>query len=545
MSNRFTPLSIPAGTAFADFIQQPAFHQQLCEKALPKYLPTQRWFTSKGKELQTCTITHAFGINDYSAILLCEVAFADHTTEMYQLPLAWNTEPEWLDFFKEFNTHHVIGQVGDPVTALLTDAVPRANFRHLLFTEMRDAKDRTDQLTYDKGKLLDSASNEVTSIMPSIDTSNTAIIYNDAFFFKLFRKLDPGLNPDLELVRFLSEQTSFKNSPAYGGSLTVGELNDPDSINLGLMIGKIDNRGDAWAFFQELTEDYYTKVMEGELISSQPPAFTATEDYDELDEVTKKVFSKTTFDRARLLGRRTGEMHLALASAGSDLPDMVSEPLTAEYREEIYQAAKKLLDRQFAELTNKLGELSESQRQEAQNVLDQRDRVENRLKAIREQDILVDLTRIHADYHLGQVLCTEDDFYIIDFEGEPLLSIPERRRKRPPFKDVAGMVRSFHYAAQGQLLLNYNYSNEDREALTVWGEHWFRHVRHLFLSAYLKTTEGASFIPDTLAQREDLLDFFVLEKAIYEVAYELNSRPDWLAIPLRGVLFALIDNQGE
>lgn len=545
MSNRFTQLSIPARANFSHLSLDSDFHLQLCQTALPAYLPTQRWFTSKGKELRNCRITHAFNVNEYSAILLCEVAFTDDTTELYQLPLAWNTEPEWLDFFQEFNPHQVIARVGDPVMALLTDAVPRANFRHLLFTEMREAKKRSDVLTYDKGKLLNSASGEVSSTVPAIDTSNTAIIYNDAFFFKLFRKLDPGLNPDLELVRFLSEKTTFKNSPAYGGSLTVGQLTDPNSINLGLMIGKIDNEGDAWSYFQKLTEEYYSNVIIHQLMTEKPPAFVPTEQYDKLDEVTRSVFSETTFQRAQLLGRRTGEMHLALASAGADLPDLAPEPLTADYREEIYQAAKKLLDRQFAELSNKLDGLTTTQRAEAQSVLDQRDRVEKRLKALREQEIAVDLTRIHADYHLGQVLCTKDDFYIIDFEGEPLLSIPERRRKRPPFKDVAGMIRSFHYAAQGQLLLNSKYSEDERKQLTAWGELWFRHVRHLLLAAYLEVTAGASFIPANAAQREDLLDFFVLEKAIYEVAYELNSRPDWLAIPLRGVLFALVDNRGE
>lgn len=543
MSTRFQQLNVSPAVSFTELIHQPDFQHQLCQLALPSFLPTQRWFTSKGKVLEKCLISHAFSINEYSAILLCEVTFADGTMEMYQLPLAWNTEPEWLDFFQEFNTHHVIAQVGEPAVALLTDAIPRANFRHLLFTEMQEAKDRTDALTYDKGKLINQASGEVTSIVPAIDTSNTAIIYNDQFFFKLFRKLDPGLNPDLELVRFLSEKTTFKNSPAYGGSLTVGKLTDVNSINLGLMIGKIDNQGDAWAFFQELTEEYYTAIVHGRLAQQLPPPLKATSNYADLDATTQRVFSATTFQRAQLLGQRTGEMHLALASAGPELPDLFPEPLTATYREEIYLAAKKLLDRQFAELSQKLNQLSDSQRQEAQNVLDQRDLIERRLQALRDQDISVDLTRIHADYHLGQVLCTEDDFYIIDFEGEPLLTIPERRRKRPPFKDVAGMVRSFHYAAQGQLLLNHKYTEENRQQLTAWGEYWFRLVRQLFLDAYLATTKGATFVPATAVQQQDLLNFFVLEKAIYEVAYELNSRPDWLAIPLRGVLFALNNSQ--
>lgn len=536
-----------ASDTLPDLLQRSAFLAELAEKALPTYLPRQRWFMSKGKQLTSCRITHAFGINDYTALLLVDVDFGDGATETYQLPLAWNTEPEWLDFFDQFNDNLIVARLGDPLAAILSDAVPRANFRHHLFTELREERERPDALTYDRGKLLTGIGVEVSSTVPAIDTSNTAIIYNDAFFFKLFRKVDPGLNPDLELTRFLSERTTFDNSPAYGGSISVGSMDDDHFINLGVMIAKIDNRGDAWEFFQELAEEYYRSVLSR--LASDPatptPAFTATDRYDDLEASVRSVLAERTFDRARLLGKRTAEMHLALASAAADNQDMATEPLTAAYREEIYRAATKLVERQFTELDQKLDTLSADQRAEAENVLARREEVMARFAALRERDMETALTRIHGDYHLGQVLVTDDDFYIIDFEGEPLLSIPERRRKRPPFKDVAGMVRSFHYAAQGQLLLNNDYTAEERRQLVNWGELWFRHLRHAFLVSYLETAGSAAFVPADPAEREDLLDFFVLEKAVYEVAYELNSRPDWLSIPLRGVLFALIDNRGE
>ncbi|MEL6143687.1 MAG: hypothetical protein AAFU67_18960, partial [Bacteroidota bacterium] len=355
----------------------------------------------------------------------------------------------------------------------------------------------------------------------------------------LFRKLDEGLNPDLELVRFLSEQTSFKNSPVYAGSLSVGSFGDPGFINLGLMIGKIDNRGDAWQLFQELTEKYYTAILASPA-PAEVPSFQPANNYDDINDTTKSLLARGTYEWAALLGQRTGEMHNALASSSPEFPDLKPEPLTANYRNEIFTGAKKLLDRQFAELSQKLAGLTGDQLIDAQAVLARRDEVEARLAAMRDRDIPIDMIRIHADYHLGQVLYNNSDFYIIDFEGEPLLSIPERRRKRPSFKDVAGMIRSFHYAAQGQLLLNPKYTDEERKMLTPWGELWFRHIRHAFLQNYMAVTAGTTFVPKDAVDREDLLDFFILEKAIYEVAYELNSRPTWLSIPLRGVLFALI-----
>ncbi|MEO0734990.1 MAG: alpha-amylase, partial [Bacteroidota bacterium] len=161
-----------------------------------------------------------------------------------------------------------------------------------------------------------------------------------------------------------------------------------------------------------------------------------------------------------------------------------------------------------------------------------------RLRALEERSMDLDLIRIHADYHLGQVLVSADDFYIIDFEGEPLLSIPERRRKRPALKDVAGMVRSFHYAARGQLLLNDVWADR-REELVPRAEAWFRTVSEAYLTSYYEHCGDASFLPPSAEDREILLDLFVLEKAVYEVAYELNGRPGWLGIPLRGVLAVL------
>ena len=351
------------------------------------------------------------------------------------------------------------------------------------------------------------ASATAESVVPAIDTSNTAIIYNDSFFFKLFRKLDPGLNPDLELVRFLSERANFAHCPPYGGSLGVGEMEADHYLNLGMLSGKVDNRGDAWSLFQQLTERY----------------FAGDEAVDE-----------KTLSRARLLGRRTAEMHRALASAGDDRPDLVPEPLTAEYRKEITAAALKLLDRQFAQLEDRLDGLSKDKQVVARRVLDAREQLQQKLGALRERPLTAQLTRIHGDYHLGQVLYTDDDFYIIDFEGEPLLTIPERRRKRPPLKDVGGMVRSFHYAAQGQLLLNPDrYAGRD---LSQRAEHWYRTVSAAYLDAYFDACGDASFLPSDDGDRRALLDLFILEKAVYEVAYELNSRPEWLPIPLQGVL---------
>ena len=482
------------------------FQDALTTMLLPTYLPQQRWFTSKGKTIERVDTEAYHPVTEDAGIALIEVTFTDGSHERYQLPLSLSTTAAHRAFYREKYPELILGEITG--TGLLADAVPRRDFRAAVYRLIHGSEQRSGGLNAEAGRALRQAPAEATSTVPAIDTSNTAIIYADQFFFKLFRKLDPGLNPDLELVRFLSEHTDFAHCPPYGGSLGIGSMEDEDYLNLGLMSGKVDNRGDAWSLFQQLTERYY-RSGGGEV-------------------------DQETLDRARLLGRRTAQMHRALASADASRPDLVPEPMTAEYRSEISEAALRLLDRQFTQLAERLEELPEANRALAQQVLEARAALSDRLTALRNRELSAQLSRIHGDYHLGQVLYTDDDFYIIDFEGEPLLSIPERRRKRPPLKDVAGMVRSFHYAAQGQLLLNAK--RYEGQSLSERAEAWYATVRDAYLAAYFEACGTADFLPPVREDREALLNLFVLEKAVYEVAYELNSRPAWLAIPLRGVL---------
>ena len=492
---------------FQRLFQDADFTDAMTDVLLPGYLPKQRWFTSKGKSIQHCTVDAVYPVQEDAGIVAISVDFNDGSRESYQMPLAINASPERRTMYQEKHPQLILGEITG--TGMLVDAVPRDDFRARLYTMVLNSENGANGLSAEAGTALREAGASHGSIVPAIDTSNTAIIYDGRFFFKLFRKLDVGLNPDLELVRFLSEHTDFDNCPPYGGSLGVGSMEDDESyLNLGLMTGKVDNRGDAWELFQDLARDYFAN------------------DDSPVDD--------RTLGRARLLGERTAEMHRALASAGTDRPDLVPEGMTPEYRNEITDAALRLLERQFAQLAEKLPGLPAHNQVLARQVLGIHERLNDRLSSLRDRDMKAQLTRIHGDYHLGQVLYTDTDYYIIDFEGEPLLTIPERRRKRPPLKDVGGMVRSFHYAAQGQLLLNEErYRGRD---LTERAEAWYREVSGAYLDAYFTASEGAAYLPADDEDRKALLNLFILEKAVYEVAYELNSRPAWLGIPLNGVL---------
>lgn len=509
----------------------PRFHHALLGN-LREFMTRQRWFTSKGKQITDCNVRSHHAVTHNSVLLILDVDFADKSRETYQMPLAQLERVDDQKRYLKANADLILLRV--PGGPFIVDAVPLPNFRAELYKMIRTGADTKDGLNCEAGRLLKNAPETADSVVPAIDTSNTAIIYNDKYFFKLFRKLDPGLNPDLEIVRYLSDKTSFANCPPYGGSVGVGKMQDPNYLNLGMLSGKVDNKGDAWEYFQELTARFFA-------------GNTGVDD--------------ETLSRARLLGRRTAEMHLALsgetamvdtyqgkksvmaagtgaygsgAAAGAM---MVPEPMSADYRREITTAAGKLLDRQVRELGDKLGGLPSGQQPLAQQVLDLQSQLQGRLQRLADNPMEVSLIRIHADYHLGQVLVTDHDFCIIDFEGEPLLSIPERRRKRPALKDVAGMVRSFHYAANAQLLLNPDvYADRDQHQLRQRADEWYRTVSAAYLEDYYKYCDTAPFLPAAPENRQLLLDLFVLEKAVYEVAYELNSRPAWLSIPLTGVV---------
>ena len=504
---------------------------------LKEFMVRQRWFTSKGKEIQQCTVRSRHRVTADSMLMILDVDFTDGSRETYQLPLAQLERTEDQLRYLKANPELILLRV--PGGPFIVDAVPLPSFRNALYAMIREGAHTRDGLNCESGKLLAGAPKKADSVVPAIDTSNTAIVYADKYFFKLFRKLDPGLNPDLELVRYLSDKTSFAHCPPYGGSLGVGEMHDDDYLNLAMLSGKVDNRGDAWEFFQELTARYFAGS-------------------DAADE--------ETLDRARLLGRRTAEMHLALSGETATVATyqgnvsvmqegtgaygagaaagamMVPEAMSVDYRREITAAAGKLLDRQVRELAAKLDTLPAEQQSLARKVLDLRPQLEERLDRLASADMNVSLIRIHADYHLGQVLVTANDFCIIDFEGEPLLSIPERRRKRPALKDVAGMVRSFHYAANAQLLLNLEvYAGRDQGELQERADRWYQSVSQAFLQEYYAHCNNAPFLPAGADDRQLLLDLFLLEKAVYEVAYELNSRPAWLSIPLTGVLAVVAD----
>jgi maltose alpha-D-glucosyltransferase / alpha-amylase len=347
------------------------------------------------------------------------------------------------------------------------------------------------------------------------------------------RRLHGGVSPDLEVSRHLREVGYQAGAPLLG-SLSWRRRgrgrSEPDTVALAYRF--VPNEGDSWAHMLDQLDFFYEDMLSGDTALPPPVAAGAGAGVLDLAGPPDGLMS-TAGPELALLGHRTAELHLALATG--DDPAFAPERFNALYQRSLYQGLRTQLRTTLGMLRRRVNGLSESTAVEAKAVLAGQDALLGRLEVLRVGRIDAVRTRTHGDYHLGQVLYTGRDFVIIDFEGEPARAISERRIKHTPLRDVAGMFRSFDYAAQVALSLRRErglIADTDEPLAQAWAAWWPRAASAAFLGGYL-TTEGiANLLP---AEHDDiavLLDVLVLEKALYELRYELDNRPDWAWLPL-------------
>ena len=371
----------------------------------------------------------------------------------------------------------------------------------------------------------------------SAEQSNSSVVYGERLVLKLFRKVDEGVNPDLEIGLMLSERAKLPSVPPLAGFLEY-RAGRRHCSTLAALQGFVPNEGDAWEYTTAEVGRYFDGAVirhRDEVVEVPPAGVLALvgETPTPLAGETIGVYLET----ARLLGQRTAELHLALAGVEDD-PAFAPEPFSTLYQRSLYQSMRNLSNRIFRLLEDRLATLPKEARVEAEAVRALEPKVGRIFRAITEHRISALRVRHHGDYHLGQVLHTGRDFVVIDFEGEPARPISERRIKGSPLRDVAGMVRSFDYAAHYVVATRAAAAVARPEELTAteaWAQFWQRWVSGAFLTTYLETAGKARFLPKAREELELLLTVFLLEKAIYELGYELNNRPDWVRVPVRGI----------
>ncbi len=355
------------------------------------------------------------------------------------------------------------------------------------------------------------------------------------FFLKFYRRVEEGLNPDPEVIKFLSEEQNFENVPSYAGSLEYQNI-ESDPRVIALLQKFTPNQGDAWTVTLDAVGRYFERVMaEKEDCPVKEPDLDKLFDihFEDVPLILQDYIGAAFFEKARLLGKRTGEMHIKLAS--TDNPDFTPELFSTLYQKALYQTLFSNAKKGLNFFSGNLSKLPQSIKQEAEEILGLRDKILAQYKKVLRKKISAQKIRIHGDYHLGQVLSTGDDFMIIDFEGEPVRSPGERRLKYSAFRDVGGMLRSFHYAVYSVYFQRSKVRPEDADFMQQWIEPWFYYVSGAFLNAYRESTEGYPFVPADKDQLNILLNVFLLDKSVYEIEYELNNRPDWVIIPMQGI----------
>jgi maltose alpha-D-glucosyltransferase/alpha-amylase len=371
--------------------------------------------------------------------------------------------------------------------------------------------------------------------LASLEQTNSNIIYGDRYVLKLFRVIEEGPNLEYEIGKFLAAQSGYTGVPHLTGALEYSVPTGEPST-LGTLTEFVPNQGDAWQFTLDALDRYFDRVLSSANRPATPPRDSGTLVQRARIAPSDKVIDwvGAYIDRIRLLGMRTAELHLVLASNPTD-PLFAPQQYDIMHQQSIYGSASAHMSRNFELMRSHLSSLTPHARALAEQVLAREGEIDRSLEKITRRRIDVIRTRIHGDYHLGQVLWTGEDFLIIDFEGEPGRPLSQRRFRRNPLRDVAGMLRSLDYAGEAAMR-DGRHRAEDREVLEVWAAAWTEWVSASFLGGYLDRVAGVRIVPPNDSDLELLIRFMMLEKVIYEIGYELNNRPDWVDIPLRGLL---------
>ena len=526
------------------------------EHALPDYLRQRRWFAGKARRIKKAEFAEIipFGAESGGAWwTFVRVLYVEGDPQIYLLPLSLLTG-EAAGAFPHDVPRTVLARIREPGDgagsdreALLVDALFDPGFADALleaFSRRRRWKTANGEIVASRTRALRSqcSAGSLTPVPLKGEQSNSSVVYGDRWIAKLVRRPEPGVNPDAEIGRFLTEQAKFRSVPTFAGSIEL-HPSGGEPTTLALLHGFVRNHGDAWRYTLDALGRYFERMLGKRAELAQLPvpegSLLAQAGTDPSAEVREAI--GTYLPSAELLGTRTGELHLALASDAED-PSFAPEPFSMLTQRSSYQSRHTLVERTLELLRGKVSSLPPPARDAARKVLASETAIRAKMRSFLSGKIDGQRIRIHGDYHLGQVLFTGKDFVVIDFEGEPARVLSTRRLKRSPMVDVAGMLRSFDYAANAVLTGHTESARirpEDREALGPWGHFWTRWVSATFLRSYLETALRGSFLPRDPAQLAVLIEVDLLEKAIYEIAYELQNRPDWVGVPLAGLLEVL------
>jgi maltose alpha-D-glucosyltransferase/alpha-amylase len=504
------------------------------ERHLPTILRRRRWFGGKGRRIRSTSIVESVPTDSIGAepgvFLFVQVTYTEGEAELYALPVVIRPESETAR-----GAGGVLARIDTPDgTSIVLDALEDRVFAGALL----DSIDRRRRMRGRAGTLFTSKTEEFRRLrgdtpppasVSDAEQTNTSIVFGDRMILKVFRRLDEGTNPDLEIGRVLTATGGFDNAPIVAGAIEYA-TEGQEPMTIGILQGFVPNEGNAWRYTLDVLQAFFEMALAGGQEPPPPVGSILTAAREPTPPVAEELFS-SYLESVRVLGRRTAELHGALASRRD--PAFAPEPFAALDQRALIQSIRTVQ----ATTLRALGPMARDV-PGAGELLARQDELQARTRALLDVRIGGQRIRCHGDFHLGQALYTGRDFVIIDFEGEPARPLGERRIKRPALRDVAAMLRSFRYAAEEALRApSLATLGEDvGTPLAGWARFWSERSSAVFLGAYLDAAGTAGFLPPSEDGVERLLTAMLLEKALYEIAYEISHRPEWTATPVRGVL---------
>lgn len=514
-------------------------------EALRQYLPGCRWFQSKARQVDQIDIVDVVPMEEMpTRLIFLNITYANGIDEMYLLPLKFVSGDNASTITEAFPQAAILQlqcqQDGELVQGCLIDAIYDERFRRGILHTIGDKRHLTGDsgsLDADRTSAYDQLNNPhlaEQSRMLGKEQSNTSIRYGDVLVLKLMRKLETGINPELEIGRFLTEETTITHVPLLAGYMEYRRTREQPAT-VAVLQAFVENQGDAWEFTMEWLGEWFQSGILNKPAPELPTDNLVSLAREPIPEQVRNTIGDY-IDKAALLGQRTAELHVALASGKKDRFQPVD--FSMAYQKDLYASINLMSNRIFQLLRERLSSLPEAVISQGQVILDQEAEIRDVFRVLEEYDIPGKRIRGHGDYHLGQVLYVDGDFVIVDFEGEPARPLPERYVKHSPLRDVAGMLRSFHYAAYGTLPgfgLQTAILEDQLSQAEPWARYWRLWVSVAFLQSYLENVAQAQIIPSKTDDLELLLRNLIMEKAVYELGYEINNRPGWLKVPAQAI----------
>jgi maltose alpha-D-glucosyltransferase / alpha-amylase len=530
--------------------------KQRFEELLPIFLKSRYWFGGKRRQIKTVQVLDTIPVpygSSVAQIAMIGIEYSEGEPETYVLPLTFVPGDEAQFIRQGINA---VVRITGKVEGVVYDAMREKDFSTALLETivsrrtLKSSKGKVE-ITNTPTPLVRKDKNLEPSVT-SMEHSHTSIVYGDQLVLKLFRRVDKGINSELEISSFLSEKASFIHTPILAGALQYSRIRHEPTI-LAILKNYVPNRGEAWQLTIEALDRYLESVLMLQMKGEQPPAIS-NNPVALIDEEPPRAAELLGMylEAVRIMGHRTAELHITLASENDD-PNFTPEPFSTLYQRSIYQSMRNHTRQVFNYLRKSIADLPEAIKGDAQKLLGLQDELFSRFRIIYEQKINAQRIRIHGDYNLRQLLYTGDDFMIIDFEGDPNRPLSERRLKRSALRDIAVMLRSFHYAAYTSLFKMVNkykdptlerpgvvdHRAEKPQNLEPWTRYWIACVSSRFLKSYLELARKGSFLPQDRREIEVLLNTYILERALSELNFELNNRPERAIFPIKGILEVL------